>query len=248
MIVDAKTLSKFYNSFGLRIPRLHIDEGKTFGLVGNNGAGKTTFLRLLLDLIRADGGEVRIGGELVAGNTAYKECTGSYLGEGFLIDFLTPDEQFDFTGKVYGLTDSEIEAALDPFRDFYTDEPLGETTKYIRSLSQGNRKKVGLIAAMFTRPKLLILDEPFTNLDPRSQIQCKDHLRRLHEEEGTTMVISSHDLGHVTEVTERIALLEDGRIVRDEPVTEATLGDLRDYFAREIRSPQPGEREARGAS
>ena len=241
MKVEILDLVKRYGPFALRIPELHIAPGETFGLVGNNGAGKTTFLRLLLDLVQADDGEVHVDSELVAGNTAYKGRTGSYLDEGFLIDFFTADEQFGFTGNVYGLSGPEIEEALDPFRDFYTDEPLGETTKYIRSLSQGNRKKVGLIAAMFTRPKLLILDEPFTNLDPRSQIQFKDHLRRLHAEEGTTMIISSHDLLHVTDVCERIAVLDEGRIASDEPTTEETLEALEAHFSGKAAAQSAAE-------
>ncbi len=235
MTIKIQHLVKRYDAFTLSLPELRITPRETFGLVGNNGAGKTTFLRLLLDLIKADEGYVHVGGQDVSKDLEWKGYTGSYLDEGFLIDFLTPDEFFAFTGQVYDLSQPETEAALDPYRDFYTDEPLGKTTKYIRALSQGNRKKVGLIAALFTRPKLLVLDEPFTNLDPRSQIQFKDYLRRLHEEHGTTMILSSHDLGHVTEVCGRIAILEDGQIARDESTTAATLEELQGYFARALR-------------
>ncbi len=236
MTLRVDCLTKRYGkTFTLAVPELEITRSETFGLVGNNGAGKTTFLRLVLDLIRADEGEVLVDGENVARSFEWKKTTGSYLDEGFLIDFLTADEFFAFTGQVYGLSATEIERALDPFRGFYTDEPLGQTTKYLRALSQGNRKKTGLIAALFTRPKLLILDEPFTNLDPRSQIQFKDYLHRLRKDVGTTMLISSHDLGHIIDVCDRIALLENGNIVRDEPTTVDTLANLRDYFARELR-------------
>lgn len=239
--VQVNSLHKRYGDFELSIPDLQIDVGQTFGLVGNNGAGKTTFLRLVLDLIRPDDGRVLVGGDHVAKSFDWKKRTGSYLDESFLIDFFTPDEFFHFTGSVYGLSEDEVDARLETYRSFYTDEPLGETSKYIRDLSQGNRKKVGLIAAMHIRPGLLVLDEPFASLDPRSQIWLKKHLRALNEEHGITMIISSHDLGHVTDVCERIAILEDGAIARDERTTDATLDELKHYFAREIRPLESGE-------
>ena len=241
MTVQATDLRKRYGDFELSIADLQIDSGQTFGLVGNNGAGKTTFLRLVLDLIRPDGGRVLVGGDNVAETFDWKKRTGSYLDESFLIDFFTPDEFFHFTGSVYDLSDAEIDARLEAYRSFYTDEPIGETSKYIRDLSQGNRKKVGLIAALHVRPDLLILDEPFASLDPRSQIWLKEHLSALNEAHGITMIVSSHDLGHVTDVCERIAILEDGAIARDERTTAGTLDDLKRYFAREIRPMESGE-------
>lgn len=235
MRVQAENLCKTYGSFELSIPDLDVDPGTALGLVGNNGAGKTTFLRLVLDLIQADEGRVLVGGDDVAKTTEWKESTGSYLGESFLIDFLTPDEFFAFVGEVYGLSDDEIESRLQRFTSFFTDEPIGETSKYIRDLSQGNRNKVGLIAALFIDPSLVILDEPFASLDPRSQIQLKRMLQEMRDEEGTTMLVSSHDLGHVTEVCDRIAIIEAGEVVRDVKTTEETLEDLETYFAEEIR-------------
>lgn len=235
MNLTAEHLLKRYGDFSLDLPAFEIASGETVGLVGNNGAGKTTFLRLILDLIEADEGHVLLDEQDVSQIEEWKSAVGSYLDESFLIDFLTADEYLAFVGDTYGLTAAERNEALAPYRAFYTDEPLGETTKYLRDLSQGNRKKAGLLAALFVQPRLLILDEPFTHLDPRSQIQLKETLRRLRDEQGTTMLISSHDLGHVTEVCERIAILEAGRIARDEPTTEATLDDLQNYFADTLR-------------
>lgn len=236
MTIEVTDLTKRYNdAFALSIPDLQIESGQTLGLVGNNGAGKTTFLRLMLDLLRPDAGAVYINDQHVAQSMEWKNHTGSFLDDSFLIDFLTADEFLAFTGSVYGMSDDAIESALQPYRTFYTDERLGETTKYLRDLSRGNRQKAGLIAAMFTQPKLLVLDEPFASLDPRSQIQLKNLLQRLNTQHNTTMIISSHDLGHVTEVCERITVIENGQIARDEPTTAETLEDLRQYFARELR-------------
>jgi ABC-2 type transport system ATP-binding protein len=220
----------------LSIPELRIESGDVFGLVGGNGAGKTTFLRLILDLLQPDSGSIVIDGMNVHQSVDWKAQTGSFLDESFLIDFLTADEFFRFCAKLYSLPDEDYYKKLLPFQPFYPEELFGETRKLIREMSRGNAKKIGLIAAMFCEPRLVILDEPFATLDPRSQIRLKqliiDHNRRL----GTTFIVSSHDLHHVSEISDRIAILEQGEIVRDMQTSEATLGDLRAYFESDYLS------------
>lgn len=217
--------------FSLRVPSFAIEPGQAVGLVGNNGAGKTTFLRLLLDLIQTDAGRVEIGGVPVAGRSDWKRDVGAYLDESFLLDFLTAEEFFHFAGGLYGRSKDGVERALAPHRSFFGDGVLGPSPAYLRDLSMGNKKKVGIVAALLAEPRLLILDEPFANLDPGSQLRLKAMLRNLAEEHGTTMLISSHDLGHVTDVCGRIAILDDGAIVRDLRTSEATLRELEEYFA-----------------
>lgn len=224
-------VKRYGQHFALHVPELRIASGEALGLVGNNGAGKTTFLRLLLDIISADDGQVLIDGQLVTRKTGWKAHVGSYLDESFLLDFLTPDEFFHFTGSIYQMTASEVDAALDPYRTFLPEQALNSTQPFIRDLSMGNKKKIGLVAAMITGPRLLILDEPFANLDPGSQIRLKHLLRALRQEQGTTMLISSHDLGHVTDFCERVTLLDEGQIARDITTSDATLHELRNYFA-----------------
>ena len=143
---------------------------------------------------------------------------------------MTPEEYFDFTGSVYGLTPQQKEERLERYRPFFNNEVLGQN-KYIGDLSQGNMKKVGIVAALMAEPELVIFDEPFANLDPSTQIRLKNLLVELDEKGETTLVISSHDINHVTEVCRRIAILETGRIVQDLQTSEETLKELQQYFA-----------------
>ena len=238
MTLDVHHLVKrFGRAFVLSVPELRLETGQTLGLVGNNGAGKTTFLRLVLDLLRPDEGCVTLDGARVDETTDWKKKTGSYLDAGFLIDFLTPTEFLRFVGSTYGLAEDAVDARIAAARPFFTDAIFGPSERYLRDLSTGNAKKVGVLAALMSRPNLLILDEPFANLDPRSQIQLKNMLRRANEVDGTTLIVSSHDLVHVTEVCRRIAVLDAGEVVRDEATTEATLDTLEAFFSGEGRPP-----------
>ncbi len=216
----------------LNLPTLDIDSGASFGLVGNNGAGKTTFLRLVLDLIRPNEGQVLINGQNVSQDAAWKSCTGSYLGPSFLIDYLTPVEYIHFVGSLYGMNPVQIEEKWGHYRPFFGDQPL-DGSEYIRNLSAGSQKKMGLVAALMVEPRLLVLDEPFANLDPTSQIRLKDMLKTLDQTADTTLIISSHDLNHITEVCRRIAVIERGIIVRDIRTAPDTLRELECYFAVE---------------
>ena len=228
---------------GVDIPALQIAPGETFGLVGSNGAGKTTFLRLLLDLLKPSAGMVTIDGQSVATSANWKSSTGSYLDESFLLDFLTADEFFEFIGDVYGLRQDALASELKKYQSFYPDEVFGHTDKLLRELSRGSAKKVGIIGAMITRPGLLILDEPFANLDPGSQILLKQLITDLNEKHGTTAIVSSHDLLHVTDICRRIAVLDKGRIVRDIETSTETLRNLQAYFTSSdapIEAPSNG--------
>lgn len=230
-MIQASNLQKTYNGITvLNIPEITIGNGESFGLVGNNGAGKTTFFRLILDLIQASRGEVQIDGEKVARRDDWKSKVGSFLDEGFLIDFLTPEEFFRFTAKVYGKSEGDVSAFLESMQEFFNGEILG-SKKLIRDLSKGNQKKTGIAAALISEPQILILDEPFTALDPTSQIRLKRMLNELKTTKNMTMLISSHDLNHVTEVCDRIVVLERGTVVKDIHTNADTLKELESYFA-----------------
>jgi len=230
-MIQINSLTKVYGSQTiLDILDLKIAKGESFGLVGNNGAGKTTMFRCVLDLIRPTSGEVLSKGIDVSKTENWKHYTGSYLDDGFLIDFLTPEEYFQFVADVYGLSDGDVAAFYSEFEDFFNKEVLGKK-KLIRDLSSGNRQKVGIAAALISRPEIIILDEPFNSLDPTTQIRLKNLLKTLCKEKEITLLISSHDLNHITEVCDRIVVLHEGKIVHDLVTNQDTLKVLEEYFA-----------------
>jgi len=233
-MIDVKDLKKLYSGVQvLNIPALNVVKGESFGLVGNNGAGKTPFFRLILDLIRADTGYIESSGKDVSKDETWKHYTGSFLDESFLIDFLTPEEYFEFVAEVRNVSAGDLKEFYDRFEDFFDGQVLGQK-KYIRELSSGNRKKVGVAGAIMSSPELLVLDEPFTSLDPSSQIRLKLLLKQLSDESKTTMLISSHDLNHVAEVCDRIVILNKGDVVRDIKASGNTLKELEEYFYTQI--------------
>lgn len=221
------------------IPQLTINNGEIVGIVGNNGAGKTTLFRLMLDLIKADKGDISIQDDSKKGASVeinpaksedWKVFTGAYIDEGFLIDFLTPEEFFTFIGKVNGLTEHETYERTDMFKQFMNGEILGQE-KLIRSFSAGNKQKIGIISAFINQPKVAILDEPFNFLDPSSQNSLKHIIKNYHAQNDATILISSHNLYHIIDVSSRIILLENGRIIKDMPNTgDDTKRELEDYF------------------
>jgi ABC-2 type transport system ATP-binding protein len=231
VVIQVENLQKEYNGvIVLNLPELKITKGEMFGLVGNNGAGKTTFFRCLLDLIRLSNGMALSKGIKIQGSEHWKSYTGAYLDEGFLIDYLTVEEYFDFLGKTHRMSKGDIADFIDKMSDFFSDELIGKN-KYIRDFSKGNQKKIGIAAALMGNPDILILDEPFTNLDPSSQIRLRRLLAELNEQLDVTMLISSHDLMHVTEVCKRIVALQKGIAVHDLKTNEDTLRELEAFFA-----------------
>ena len=214
MITIDRLKKNFGEKLAVDIEHYGINQGDMLGLVGNNGAGKTTLFRLMLDLLKADDGKVVINNIDVSQSEDWKAFTGAFIDDGFLIDYLTPEEYFYFIGKMYGLKEEEVDERLVPFERFMNGEVVGHK-KLIRNYSAGNKQKIGIISAMLHYPQLLILDEPFNFLDPSSQSIIKHLLKRYNEEHQATVIISSHNLNHTVDICPRIALLEYGVIIRD---------------------------------
>lgn len=230
-MIEAKDLLKqFGEKTAVDIPSFVINDGDVLGLVGNNGAGKTTFFRLILDLLDADRGSVTIDGGNPAESEDWKAGVGAYIDEGFLIDFLTPEEYFEFVGKVNGMSRDQVAERLTVFERFMAGEVMGQK-KYIRDFSAGNKQKVGIVSALLSRPKTVILDEPFNFLDPSSQILLKKLLVDYAAQEHATILVSSHNLQHTIDISTRVALLEHGQIIKDLPNEGGSAeSELESYF------------------
>jgi ABC-2 type transport system ATP-binding protein len=230
-MIEIKDLKKVYaGAVVVDVPHLEIRKGESIGLIGNNGAGKTTIFRMMLDLIRPDRGEVLSNGDNVAQSEKWKDYTASYLDEGFLIDYLTPEEYFYFIGGLHQQSRAHVDEFLATFTDFFNGEIL-KRGKYIRDLSKGNQCKVGVVACLLQNPELLMLDEPFANIDPSTQIRLKNLIKELNKSRGMTTIVSSHDLNHVTDVCDRILLMEKGKIIKDIATNSSTLSELEQYFS-----------------
>ena len=227
-MIRIESLKKqFGETIACDIPELTINDGDILGLVGNNGAGKTTLFRMLLDLLKPDAGAVSLDGINPAESEEWKAKTGAYIDESFLIDFLTPEEYFAFIGKITNMSQEAVDERLKDFERLASGEIFGH-------LSAGNKQKVGIISALFSRPKLVILDEPFNFLDPSSQNILKHMLTEYNQETGATILISSHNLQHTVDISTRITLLEKGQIIRDLPNHDgSTRQELEQYFDTE---------------
>ncbi|WP_099370376.1 ABC transporter ATP-binding protein [Sphingobacterium sp. 1.A.5] len=232
-MIEIRNLSKSYKNVEvLNIPQLHIGKGESVGLVGNNGAGKTTLFSLILDLIQPDTGEVLLNKLQVHGHDDWKRFTTAFVDESFLIGYLSPEEYFYFLGELRGMNKVDVDSLVSEYEEFFNGEVIGKQV-YIRDLSKGNQKKVGIIGALVGNPELIILDEPFANLDPSTQFRLKNLINRLKERKDVTLLISSHDLSHTVDTADRIIALNKGVVVKDSLKTEETLAELNSFFAVE---------------
>lgn len=231
-MIQVNNLSKTYNNGVkvLNITNLEIPKGQSFGLVGNNGAGKTTFFSLLLDLIQPSTGSIKNNSIQVNTSEAWKPFTAAFIDESFLIGYLTAEEYFYFIGDLRNQNKADVDALLAKHEEFFNGEIL-KSKKYLRDLSKGNMKKVGIIAALIGNPEVVILDEPFANLDPTTVNRLKKIIKELSENPEVTVLVSSHDLVHTVEVCNRIVALNKGEIVKDIETSPETLKELEAFFA-----------------
>lgn len=233
-MISINNISKVYGSAKvLNISELNIPKGETFGLVGNNGAGKTTLFSLLLDLIEPTTGSINIAGIQVNKSEEWKNKVSAFIDDSFLIGYLTPEEYFYFLGELRGQNKASVDEFLKQFTDFFNGEILN-AKKYIRDLSKGNQKKVGIVGALIGNPEIIVLDEPFANLDPSTQIKLKNLIKVLSQNAEVTFLISSHDLAHTTEVCNRIVAINKGVIVKDIQTNSETLKELEEYFSNQV--------------
>lgn len=230
-MITAQKLTKQYNGVTvLNIEYLDIPKGQSFGLVGNNGAGKTTFFSLLLDLIQPTTGGIKNNKIEVDKSEAWKPFTSAFIDESFIIGYLTAEEYFYFIGDLRGQNKADVDALLEKHKEFFNNEIL-KSGKYLRDLSKGNMKKVGIIGALIGNPEVIILDEPFANLDPTTVNRLKKIIKELADDPNVTVLVSSHDLIHTVEVCSRIVALNKGEVVKDIQTSAETLKELEEFFA-----------------
>ncbi|MGB5243460.1 MAG: ABC transporter ATP-binding protein [Lutimonas sp.] len=230
-MITAKEITKKYGDKEvLNIQEMIIPSGQSFGLVGNNGAGKTTFFNLILDLIQPTTGKITNREIDVRSNEDWKNFTSAYLDESFLIGYLKPEEYFEFIAKLRNVNEADLQQSLLQYEELFNGEILGQK-KFLRDLSKGNQKKVGIVGALIGQPEVIVLDEPFANLDPTTQIKLKKLLKELNQTTNSTLLISSHDLGHITEVCDRIVVLEKGEVTKDLKTSVETLKELENFFS-----------------
>jgi len=234
MICINNIKKSFGDKVACDIESLQISKGEIIGLVGNNGAGKTTLFRIMLDLLKPDCGEVRLKDINVQQSEEWKKFIGAYINEQFLIDYLTANEYFELLAKISGIGKEQLNAHLAKFETFANGELL-DNGKLIRNMSAGNKQKIGIISALINTPEIVILDEPFNFLDPRSQNIMKSILQEYNSEHGTTVIVSSHNLTHTIDISTRILLLENGQVIKDyNKQNNWNLQELEDYFSTTV--------------
>lgn len=205
-------LTKNYGSFtAVNHLTLHIPEGDLFGFVGPNGAGKTTTIRIVCGLLKASGGSVQIGGTAAAvGSRQMKRLIG-YVPDFFgVYDNLKVWEYMDMYGSMYGMYSRDIAKLTDDLLELVNLSDKKEV--YVDTLSRGMKQRLCVARALLHNPKLLILDEPSSGLDPRARVEMKELLKNLHSM-GKTIVISSHILSELSEMCSSIGIMNRGQLV-----------------------------------
>jgi ABC-2 type transport system ATP-binding protein len=235
--VELKNVVKHYSEI-LAVDQvdLNIKPGEIFGLLGPNGSGKSTTLKMLLGLVQPDSGSVNVLGiDVQKDPVAVKRLLGYVPEAPRLYEFLTGIEYLDFIGDVYGMRTEEKRTRINEYLKALQLE--GREGDMISSYSEGMKQKIALISAFLHRPKLLILDEPLSGLDPRSARIVKDLLHEL-KEQGVTTIMSTHVLEIAQALCDRIGIMYHGKLLAlgamDELRQMAKLPDsgLEDIFLK----------------
>jgi ABC-2 type transport system ATP-binding protein len=219
---------------------LVVHTGERVGLLGPNGAGKTTTLLMVLGVVTPDEGSVVVCGRPLDGQRSHAaEEVGFAAGYLPLAERLRVREYLRLYGNLYGLADPEpaIAAGLARFRVEHLADAMGT------ELSSGQRTLVGIVRATLHRPRLLVLDEPTASLDPDVARRVRNGLAALCEEEGTALLVTSHDMAEVSRLCERVVFLSQGRVVADGTPAEVTerfgRSDLEGVFLHLADEPRP---------
>ena len=225
-MLEVKNITKYYGkNKAVNNLSFTVKDGEIFGLLGENGAGKTTTFRIIMGLIEANEGIVLLDGKKIDYNETNK--IGFVTEERSLLTKLTVLEQIKFYGVLKGLDENKIEKELDKWLEHFAIKSY--KNRKIKELSKGNQQKIQFISAVINHPKLLILDEPFTGLDPINVKMMKDAIYEL-QKDGCSIIFSSHQMEHIEDFCEKLIIL-----VKGTPVVSGSLKQIKeDYGIKNI--------------
>lgn len=222
-MLEAKNLTKTFGPLtAVDDVSFTIKEGEILGMIGQNGAGKTTTFRLILDFLTADKGEVLWNGKRLT-KSDY-DIVGYLPEERGLYPKVTIEDQLIYFARLRGKKKKDIKPLIDMWMEKF--QVKGKKTDKVKSLSKGNQQKVQLIATLLHDPKLVILDEPFSGLDPVNAGLLEEGIKELRKK-GACVIFSSHNMNNVEEICDRLLMLRDGSVVLD-----GTVREIREQFGR----------------
>lgn len=222
-MLEVKNIAKKYgNNLAVNDLSFTVANGEIFGLLGENGAGKTTTFRIIMGLLEPNAGEVLLDGEKI--DYSKSDSIGFVTEERSLLTKLTVQEQIEFYGTLKGLEKKEIDKLLDKWLEKF--EITSYKNRKIKELSKGNQQKVQFISAVIHHPKLLILDEPFTGLDPINVKLLKEAIIEL-KNEGCSIIFSSHQMEYIEDFCEKLIILVKGKAILD-----GNLQEIKESYAK----------------
>lgn len=227
-MLEIDQVSKYFGTYcAVSEESFVVHPGEILGLIGQNGAGKTTTFRMILDFLTPDEGQIRWDGKPI--NQLKRDWIGYLPEERGLYPKMTIEQQVLFFGQLHGMKKRDILAQLDEWMDRF--QVKGKRKEKIKNLSKGNQQKIQLIAALIFMPKLAILDEPFSGLDPVNAGLLKAGIRFLRQN-GTAIIFSSHDMTNIEDLSDQLVMLKDGKVVLNGKVNEIRqqFGDTRVYL------------------
>lgn len=199
-----------------------VKNGEIFGLLGENGAGKTTTFRMIMGLLEPDKGKITLDGKKIDYKVTDK--IGFVTEERSLLTKLTVKEMIEYYGILKGMDESNIDKKLDYWLEKF--EITEYKNKKIKELSKGNQQKIQFISAVINDPKLLILDEPFTGLDPINVGLLKDAVKEL-QKKGCSIIFSSHQMEYIEDFCEQLIILVHGRAILN-----GSLDEIKENYAK----------------
>ena len=222
-MLKVENVTKYYGT-NLAVDHLSftVDDGEIFGLLGSNGAGKTTTFRMIMGLLDATSGKITLDGKKI--DYSVTDKIGFVAEERSLLTKMTVKEQIIYYGRLKGLSEKEILKRLDDWLERFQIKEY--KNRKIKELSKGNQQKIQFIAAVINEPKLLILDEPFTGLDPINVKLLKEAIYSL-QKKGCSIIFSSHQMEHIEQFCEKLVILVKGKTV-----LEGYLKDIKESYQK----------------